>query len=147
MTAARRPVLVDTSAWIEALASPARLDLGAILEGRDVVTTPLIVMELLQGAREAEYPRLERALLHLPLLDADLPQARVMEAVGLYRTARRQGRTIRSSIDCLIAATAITHRVTVLHRDRDFPALATVSVLDQENAAPGARVDAPHAGA
>jgi len=54
------------------------------------------------------------------------------EAVGLYRTVRRQGLTLRSSIDCLIAACALRHDLTVLHRDRDFDRLARVSALKQK---------------
>jgi hypothetical protein len=51
------------------------------------------------------------------------------EAVGLYRGARRGGLTIRSSVDCLIAACALRHDLTVLHRDRDYPSLGRVSPL------------------
>jgi predicted nucleic acid-binding protein len=32
-------------------------------------------------------------------------------------------------VDCLIAACAIRHDLEVLHRDRDFDALATISPL------------------
>ena len=43
--------------------------------------------------------------------------------------ARRAGLTVRSSVDCLIAACAIRHSLTVLHHDRDFDLLAKVSAL------------------
>ncbi|HSS38271.1 MAG TPA: PIN domain-containing protein [Polyangia bacterium] len=36
---------------------------------------------------------------------------------------------MRSSVDCLIAACAIRHELEVLHRDRDFDALATIAPL------------------
>jgi predicted nucleic acid-binding protein len=52
------------------------------------------------------------------------------EAAGLYRAARRAGLTIRSGVDCLIAACAIRHGLTVLHHDRDFDVLARVSPLE-----------------
>jgi predicted nucleic acid-binding protein len=39
--------------------------------------------------------------------------------------------TVRSSIDCLIAAMAIRHGIPVMHRDRDFAYLASVSDLKQ----------------
>jgi predicted nucleic acid-binding protein len=58
-----------------------------------------------------------------------LSESRFLEAAELYRTARRAGVTVRSSVDCLIAACAIRHRVGVLHVDRDFDALARVSPL------------------
>ena len=37
--------------------------------------------------------------------------------------------TVRSGVDCLIAACAIRHGLEVLHCDRDYDALARVSAL------------------
>jgi predicted nucleic acid-binding protein len=54
-----------------------------------------------------------------------------LDAADLYRRARRAGLTIRSGVDCLIAACAIRHDLTILHHDRDYPALAKVSALQQ----------------
>jgi predicted nucleic acid-binding protein len=51
------------------------------------------------------------------------------DAVDLYRSARRTGRTVRSSVDCLIAVCAIRHDLEVLHRDRGYAAIAEVSAL------------------
>jgi predicted nucleic acid-binding protein len=51
------------------------------------------------------------------------------EAILLFREARKKGVTVRSSVDCLIAASAIRHGATVLHRDRDFDNLARVTSL------------------
>ena len=67
----------------------------------------------------------------LPLVESPLRMDIVVEAVGLYRTARRHGLTVRSSVDCLIAACAIRHDLEILHRDRDFPKIAKVSALKQ----------------
>ena len=47
----------------------------------------------------------------------------------LYRTARRSGITVRSLMDCVIAAVAIRIVVPVLHHDRDLDALASCSEL------------------
>ena len=43
--------------------------------------------------------------------------------------ARRAGITVRSGVDCLIAACAIRHNASVLHRDRDYTALSRISPL------------------
>ena len=51
------------------------------------------------------------------------------EAVQLYRQARRAGRTVRSGVDCLIAACAIRHGLTLVHHDRYYNVLARVSPL------------------
>ncbi len=47
----------------------------------------------------------------------------------MYRACRRQGVTVRSSVDCLIAAVAIRRDIPVLHLDRDFGAIATCTGL------------------
>jgi hypothetical protein len=67
----------------------------------------------------------------LPLVESPLEASVFSEAVDLYRSARRNGLTIRSSVDCLIAACAIRHDLEVLHRDRDYTAIAQVSALRQ----------------
>ena len=51
--------------------------------------------------------------------------------MGLYRAARRAGFTPRSGVDCLIAACALRHGLTVVHVDRDYAALARISPLSQ----------------
>ena len=59
----------------------------------------------------------------------------VEEAVQLYRSARSAGLTVRSGTDCLIAACAIRHNLTVLHHDRDFDSLAEISTLQARKVA------------
>jgi predicted nucleic acid-binding protein len=49
--------------------------------------------------------------------------------VSIYRSARRAALMVRSSVDCVIAASAIRHGLTVLHHDRDFEMIARVSPL------------------
>ena len=84
--------------------------------------------------RPASEPLLEHGAAgerNLPIVESSL-EARVFEeAVGLYRTARLKGLTVRSSTDCLVAACALRHDLEVLHRDRDYAALARVSRLRQ----------------
>ena len=66
------------------------------------------------------------------MMDSRLNSTRVVgEAIALYRRARRAGVTVRSSADCLIAACAIRHDLTVLHVDRDFTQLARISHLSE----------------
>jgi predicted nucleic acid-binding protein len=123
-------LLVDTSAWIEVFRKPTRLTLDDIGGLDEVVTCLPVVQEVLQGFREEAAFRVARdAMLALPCVESPLPQERFEEAAGLYRAARRAGLTVRSGVDCLIAACAIRHGLTVLHRDRDYPVLARVSSL------------------
>ncbi|MDQ3034681.1 MAG: PIN domain-containing protein [Myxococcota bacterium] len=125
-------VLVDTSVWIEVFRKTEPLDLEAHVDFDAIVTCLPIVQEVLQGFRDEGAYRLAReAMLGLPLADGPLEWQVFDAAVDLYRTARRRGITVRSSIDCLIAATALRHDLEVLHRDRDYALLARVSRLRQ----------------
>ena len=96
----------------------------------EIVTCLPIIQEILQGFREESAYRSARdAMFSFPIVESPLTSDVFLEAVGLYRIARRSGQTIRSSVDCLIAACAIRHDLEVLHRDRDFTALAQISSL------------------
>jgi hypothetical protein len=123
--------IVDTSVWIKVFA-PRPLALEAILPFDEVVTCLPIVQEVLQGFRdEAAYQKAKRAMLALPIVESPLQEAVFLEAVDLYRAARRQGLMIRSSVDCLIAACALRNGLDVLHVDRDYKSLAKVCPLRQ----------------
>lgn len=122
-------VLVDTSIWIEVFRRPA-LDLRAIVPAREIATCPSVIQEVLQGfADDVSHQKARVAMLAQRRLEEVIDLSLIEEAVRLYRSARRRGVTIRSSVDCLIAATALRHDVEILHRDRDFTALAKISVL------------------
>jgi hypothetical protein len=122
--------LVDTSVWIDVFRRFRPLDLDSIVEIGDVVTCLPVVQEVLQGFRDERAFRTAReAMLAFPCVEAPLREAVMLEAVDLYRSARRSGLTVRSSADCLIAVCAIRHDVEVLHRDRDFAAIAQVAPL------------------
>lgn len=125
-------VLVDTSVWIETFRATRPLDLAALVEMEDIVTCLPVLQEVLQGFRdELAYKRAREAMLSLPIVESPLDQLVFLEAVALYRAARRAGITVRSSIDCVIAVCAIRHDLEVLHRDRDYSALARLSPLKQ----------------
>lgn len=131
-------LLVDTSAWVEIFRRPARLrleDLGGLDE---VVTCLPVLQEVLQGFRDEAAFRVARdAMTALPLVESPLRQAVFEGAVDLFRAARRSGLTVRSSVDCLIACCALRHDLTVVHRDRDFAALARLTPLRQRDLARG----------
>jgi predicted nucleic acid-binding protein len=125
-------LLLDTSAWVELFRKPSRLELDELGGLDEVVTCLPVVQEVLQGFRDEHAFRTAReAILALPTVDSPLPAARFEQAVDLCRAARRAGVTVRSSVDCLIAATALHHGLTVVHRDRDYPGIARVSSLSE----------------
>ena len=125
-------VLVDTSVWIEVFKKRNPLDLDALVDFEHVVTCLPVVQEVLQGFRDENAFRTAReAMYSLPLVENPLHLNLFEEAVSLFRTARQNGITIRSSVDCLIAACALRADLEVLHRDRDYAKLATISRLRQ----------------
>ena len=122
-------LLVDTSVWIELFRRPSRITPDAFPLD-DAVTCLPIVQEVLQGFRDEHAFRIAReAMFALPIVQSPMERPVFEDAVQLYRTARRRGFTVRSSVDCLIAACAIRHGLTVLHTDRDYTSLSRISPL------------------
>jgi hypothetical protein len=124
-------VLVDTSVWVQVFRRPARVRLDDVVDFEEVVTCLPVIQEVLQGfADERAFVLVRDAMRALPVVESPLGLDLVDQAVELYRSARRAGLTVRSGVDCLVAACAIRHGLTVLHCDRDFDALARISPLD-----------------
>lgn len=122
--------LVDTSVWVEVFRRNRPLDLEAVVPFDDIVTCLPVLQEVLQGFDTERAHRVARdAMFNLPMVESPMEQSLIEEAVALYRSGRRAGVTVRSSVDCLIAACALRHDLEVIHRDRDFVALARVSGL------------------
>ncbi len=127
-------VLVDTSVWIEVFRRGTSIRLDDLVDFNDVVTCLPVVQEVLQGFDDERAYRVARdAMIELPLLESPMTFAVFEEAVALYRRGRRAGLTIRSGVDCLIAACALRNDTEVLHKDRDFDALATIAPLRARN--------------
>ncbi|HXU46165.1 MAG TPA: PIN domain-containing protein [Thermoanaerobaculia bacterium] len=123
-------LLLDTSVWIEVFRKPAGIELGELGEIDEIVTCLPVVQEVLQGFRdERAFLTAREAMLSFPLVESPLRAEVFLAASELYRSARRAGLTVRSSVDCLIAVCALRHSLTVVHRDRDFEALARVVSL------------------
>ena len=124
-------LLVDTSVWIEVFRKPARVRLDRIVDFDDVVTCLPIVQEVLQGFRdERAFQTAREAMYALPMVASPLTRPVFDHAIEIYRAARRAGITVRSGVDCVIAACAISHSLAVLHHDRDFDLIAKVSALE-----------------
>ena len=130
-------ILVDPSAWVEVFRKPSRLTLASVADIEDVVICLPVAQEVLQGFRDEQAFRVARAaMLAFPMVESPLRREVVEEAMHLYRAARRAGRTVRSGVDCLIAACALRHGLTVAHHDRDFDAIAEVSGLQTREVLP-----------
>jgi len=123
-------VLVDTSVWIETFRKPRGLNLEQLVDFNDVVCCLPIYQEVLQGFRDEQaFRKAREALRAMPMVEAPLRIEVFDQAADLYRSVRRLGLTVRSSVDCLIAACALRHDLEILHRDRDFASIARVAPL------------------
>jgi predicted nucleic acid-binding protein len=127
-------ILVDTSVlidYLEGRESAAALRFHEILErGIPFGLSPITCMEVLQGARtESDFARLGEYLESQTRYDLKEGLASYTEAAKISFRLRRRGSSVGSSIDCLIAQTAIEHDLFILHNDSDFERIARVSSL------------------
>jgi hypothetical protein len=123
-------LFVDTSVWSLALRCDRIADVPevpalrqALEGGAAVVTTGLILQELLQGFAG---PRARRQIIDrfaaLPLLAPDRQDH--IDAAELRNLCRRAGLQI-GTIDALIAQICIRHELTLLTTDDDFARAAS----------------------
>jgi hypothetical protein len=117
-------VLVDTSVWSLALRRdhtagiPAVAHLTMALESDLVVTTGLILQELLQGfLPERSQSEIRRHLGALPAVQPTRDDH--IAAADLRNTCRRAGVQL-GTIDALIAQLCITYDLELLSSDHDF---------------------------
>lgn len=122
-------VIVDTTVWVDYL-NGVDTSQSVWLEREStrqrLGLLDLMVCEILQGLPTDESAA--RVLRHLRRFEifesggVDLAAA----AAGNYRFLRRRGRTVRKTIDCLIATFCLLHDHVLLHSDRDFDAFEEV---------------------
>jgi hypothetical protein len=116
-------VLIDTTVWVDYLQgaqNPETDWLDQELDRQRLALTDVIFCEVLQGLSDDHTARkVEVLLLRFEIFETggvDLAR----EAARNYRTLRERGRTVRKTIDCLIATFCIREGHSLLHRDRDF---------------------------
>ena len=127
-------ILVDTSVLIDFFKGAKNQQTGkleTILQrGIPFGITSFIFQEVLQGAAtNKEYSTLNRYLRTQRFYHLKDPIDSFASAAGIYMDCRKRGITIRSTIDCLIAQTAMEHDLFLLHNDADFTAMARVIPL------------------
>jgi hypothetical protein len=127
-------ILVDTSVLIDVLkgvknAHTAKFR-SVVHQEIPFAITSIIFQEILQGAKsDAEYKRLEKYFKTQRFYHPKHPIESFSSAARMYMACRRQGITIRSTVDCLIAQIALEHGLFLFHNDSDFDAMKTVIPL------------------
>ena len=122
-------IVVDNSIWIahlRGLDSPGARRLRQLIGEDDdrILVGDVVLLEVLQGVRDEESAvRIERALrAHrvVPMLDERFAPM----AAEFYRRLRRQGITVRKTMDMIIGTFCIDGGHELLHDDRDFAPMA-----------------------
>jgi predicted nucleic acid-binding protein len=120
-------ILVDSSVWIAHLRNQGTAAVGkfrSIRDPNEILVGDLIIVEVLQGARdEAHAARLE-AILRRYVFESMLGSDLAVTAARNYRALRGKGITVRTTVDLIIATFCVERGHALLHDDRDFDPLA-----------------------
>jgi len=115
-------ILIDTSAWIASFKKAGNHELKEFMRQSIVsglaVTSPVIILELLQGCRSVG----ERDALKIKLESLDILSITFSvweQAYEIGFSLRRKGLTI-PTVDLIIAALAIENRSLLLHHDEHY---------------------------
>jgi predicted nucleic acid-binding protein len=121
-------IAVDSSVWIDYFNGAASVEaeiLDGLLGSGNVVVGDLVLAEVLQGFRaDADFKAAHAALTSFQTVDM-LGAERAVRAASNYRELRRQGVTVRKTIDVLIATWCVDFDCPLLFSDRDFDACVT----------------------
>ena len=116
-------VIVDTTVWIDYLngtATPEAEWLDREADRQRLGILDLCVCEILQGlSDDSEAARVLRQLRRFEIFQTGGIEL-ATEAARNYRQLRQRGRTVRRTIDCLIATFCLREGHALLHADRDF---------------------------
>jgi predicted nucleic acid-binding protein len=126
-------ILVDTSVWIHFLRGSGiqfQERIVPLIMADKLVTTPIVIMEILRGAKsQKDYDKLSKDLAALRCFDV---------SANVWKRAGKLGYTLRHKglnaplTDTLIAAVAQEHNVSLLHDDRHFEMIASISPFKHE---------------
>lgn len=116
-------IVADTSVWIDYVNGVITTQtdiLNRELEQDRVVTGDLIIVEFLQGFRYNKQFQIAKNLMDSLEYYDFVGKEISIRAAENFRTLRKQGVTIRKTIDVLIATFCIAHDFELLHNDRDY---------------------------
>lgn len=124
-------ILVDTSVVIDYLKGKenekASLFQEILDRGFPYGISDLIFLEVLQGSRtDKEYGKLREYLESLRFHGLTNGRDSYENVARMSFLCRRAGVTVRSTIDLVIAQTAIENELSLLHNDTDFDNIASV---------------------
>ena len=116
-------ILVDASVWIDYFNGVANTQtdrLDALLGHENILMGDIIMAEVLQGfISDTEFKRAQNLLTLLPFREM-LGREVALQTARNYRALRKQGVTVRKTVDVMIGTFCILNNIPLLHKDRDF---------------------------
>jgi predicted nucleic acid-binding protein len=116
-------VIVDRSVWVDFLNEVNTAEvrwLDQQLAKQRLGLLDVIVCEVLQGlSTEGEAAEVLRELRQFEIFEVGGLELATAAARN-YRSLRRRGKTVRKTLDCLIATFCLTNGHALLHGDTDF---------------------------
>jgi len=116
-------IIVDTTVWVDYLRgtrTPQADWFEAQLTRERLGLTDLILCEVLQGiTTDGQFDAVQEELLKFAVFETGTVELAVEAALN-YRRLRAAGRTVRKTIDSLIATFCLVEGHTLLHNDRDY---------------------------
>lgn len=116
-------IFVDSSVWIDffnGIETPSTDLLDRKIGQEPLAIGDLVLVEVLQGFKhDKDYKTAKRLLTSLEVFDLGGKENAIQSADN-FRFLRKQGLTVRKTVDVLIATFCITNNISLLHTDRDF---------------------------
>jgi len=116
-------ILIDSSVWIDYFNGnqTSKTDwLDSSVGNTPIIIGDLILTEVLQGFQsEKDFKIAKDLLLNIPFVTLG-GKALALESAMNYRILRREGVTVRKTIDIIIGTFCIHNQLSLLHCDRDF---------------------------
>jgi predicted nucleic acid-binding protein len=116
-------VLVDSSVWIDFFKNQPTREVNVLTEllnNNSVLMCEIVAMEVLRGiSDDNQFKRVKH-------LFENLEQVRVIDptqwekGIDWFRFIRKNGYSVRSQMDILLALFCFETRIPILHNDRDF---------------------------
>jgi predicted nucleic acid-binding protein len=126
-------IIVDTTVWVDYLRgthNPETEWLEIEADRKRLGLTDLILCEVLQGVRnEQEFGKVRTELQKFAIFETGGEELAIAAATN-FRIIRQKGKTVRKTIDCLIATFCVMNGHALLHRDRDFDSFEEILGLN-----------------
>ncbi|MDA3851447.1 MAG: PIN domain nuclease [Spirochaetaceae bacterium] len=129
-------IVVDTSAWIDyvkGIEANHTILIDEALVGNRIIVGDIILTEFLQGFKnQKDFEQAKQMMDFLEYQDF-LGKDNAIQAANNFRLLRRQGITVRKTIDVIIATFCIENDYQLIHNDKDFNPMEEILGLKVKN--------------